>query len=79
VRRCFFEYCELSYTGGKLSIDLPPAARGPPKGAVLYVAFSPRWQQDGLAIAGLWQGVWVTHDRGASWRQLSGQEKGQPG
>ncbi|MFN8466900.1 MAG: sialidase family protein [Caldilineaceae bacterium] len=55
------------------------APGGPTDGAVLDAAFSPRWHDDGIAIAGLWQGVWITHDRGATWQQLSGGEMSAPG
>ena len=54
------------------------APGGPTDGAVLDAAFSPRWHDDGTAIAGLWQGIWITHDRGATWQQLSGIEMGGP-
>ena len=54
------------------------APGGPADGAVLDAAFSPRWHDDGMAMAGLWQGVWITHDRGATWQQLSGSEMGGP-
>ena len=55
----------------------PPG--GPTDGALLDVAFSPRWHNDGMAVAGLWQGFWITHDRGATWQQLSGDDIGAPG
>ena len=45
---------------------------GPENGAVLDVAFSPQWATDGLALAGLWQGAWVTTDGGTNWQQLTG-------
>jgi photosystem II stability/assembly factor-like uncharacterized protein len=51
---------------------------GPTDGAVLNATFSPRWHDDEMAIAGLWQGVWITHDRGATWQQLSGVDTGGP-
>ncbi len=54
------------------------APGGPTDGAVLDAAFSPRWHDDGTAIAGLWQGIWITHDRGATWQQMSGSETGGP-
>jgi photosystem II stability/assembly factor-like uncharacterized protein len=46
------------------------ARGGPTNGAVLDISFSPNWAEDGLALAGLWEGVWQTTDAGASWNQL---------
>jgi photosystem II stability/assembly factor-like uncharacterized protein len=46
---------------------------GPPRGALLAVAFSPRWQDDGFAAAGFWQGLWLTRDRGETWELVLGQ------
>jgi photosystem II stability/assembly factor-like uncharacterized protein len=51
----------------------------PADGSVLDVAFSPAWHTDGFAAAGLWQGVWLTHDRGETWQQVSGMDIGAPG
>jgi photosystem II stability/assembly factor-like uncharacterized protein len=55
-----------------------PDRGGPSNGALLDVAFSPKWENDGYALAGLWQGLWSTGDRGASWQQLSSLETGGP-
>lgn len=55
------------------------APRGPANGALMDVAFSPRWQDDGMAAAGFYQGIWTTHDRGATWKQISGIDFGGPG
>ena len=55
-----------------------PDRGGPPTGAVFDVAYSPNWTADGFAAAGLWSGVWVTGDRGATWRQVSSLETGGP-
>ena len=49
-------------------------------GAVLDIAVSPNWGSDHLALAGLWQGVWLTTDAGATWQQLEGfNPSGGPG
>ena len=40
-------------------------------GALMDVAFSPHWQEDGMAVAGFYQGVWTTYDRGATWQRKS--------
>ncbi len=55
-----------------------PERGGPSTGAVFDVAYSPNWTADGFAAAGLWGGVWVTDDRGATWRQVSSLETGGP-
>lgn len=55
-----------------------PDRGGPSNGAVFDVAYSPNWAADGFALAGLWNGVWVTADRGATWRQVSSLETGGP-
>ena len=51
---------------------------GPSNGAVMDLAFSPRWADDGVAAAALWQGIWTTHDHGVSWQQVSDIETGGP-
>ena len=55
-----------------------PDRGGPSHGAVFDVAYSPTWTADGFALAGLWDGAWVTNDRGATWRQVSSLETGGP-
>ena len=54
------------------------APGGRANGALMDVAFSPRWQEDGMAVAGFYQGVWTTHDRGATWQQKSDIDTGGP-
>jgi hypothetical protein len=52
------------------------APAGPVDGAVLDVAFSPRWVDDSTAVAGLWDGAWITHDRGATWHLFAAGNEG---
>lgn len=49
------------------------------RGALMDAAFSPNWQSDGFAVAGFWQGVWSTTDRGATWKMLSNLPDTAPG
>ncbi|MFN8468467.1 MAG: hypothetical protein U0X20_23115 [Caldilineaceae bacterium] len=50
---------------------------GPANGGLFDVAFSPNWQSDGYAAAALFQGVWSTNDRGATWqKQLNSDDSG---
>ena len=51
---------------------------GPTNGAVLDFGFSPTWAADGVALAGLWQGLWRTTDAGGTWTQLTSLETGGP-
>jgi photosystem II stability/assembly factor-like uncharacterized protein len=56
-----------------------PGRFGPAEGALMDVAFSPDWQSDGYAVAGFWQGVWSTNDRGVTWQMLSNAPEIAPG
>lgn len=51
---------------------------GPSNGALFDVAYSSDWAGDGFAVAGLWDGVWATDDRGATWHRLSSLDTGGP-
>lgn len=55
-----------------------PDRSGPSNGALLDVAFSPGWQSDGFAAAALFQGVWSTSDRGATWQRRFNNDDSGP-
>jgi photosystem II stability/assembly factor-like uncharacterized protein len=55
-----------------------PDRSGPHGGTVLDLAFSPDWQHDGFAAAALFEGVWLTADRGATWTKAPATEGSGP-